>query len=348
MKKIILTFAAAFAMLNAQAQQPVTGTTYCLPKASLRFSVLTEKTSYTPGQFAAYAGRYMKKPNVGLEPSTTYRIVAIGMTAEAVPDTAKQFTLTLDKKLSITEVDKSPSGILLAINAKGRSVDQPKAFTPAPRKELPNPRDFMNEDILTAGSTAKMAELCAQDIYDIRDSRAQLSRGQADFMPKDGAQLKLMMQNLDNQEAALIRTFEGTTLRDTTETVITITPDKPLVNQLLFRFSKWFGITDGDDLSGSPYYISVVPENVVRTDEAALGEEKKNKDDFGLNVNIPDKARITLTSNGREVKAFEAWMPQFGKVENLSAELFGKKQTSRIILNPLTGGIEKIEGETLK
>ena len=39
-----------------------------------------------------------------------------------------------------------------------------------------------------SGSTAKMAELVAKEIYNI-------NRGQADYMPKDGAALKLMLDN---------------------------------------------------------------------------------------------------------------------------------------------------------
>ena len=160
------------------------GTTYFLPKTALRFAVKVEKTTYTPGQFAMYAFRYMKKKDVALHPAETYRVVDIRMNTIGVPDSTKQFTLNLDKKLSISEVDRDESGLLLAINAKGRQVALPERFVPAPKQPQPNPNDYMNEDILSAGSTAKMAELTAKDIYDIRESRNQLARGQADFMKK--------------------------------------------------------------------------------------------------------------------------------------------------------------------
>ena len=35
--------------------------------------------------------------------------------------------------------------------------------------------------------------------------------------------------------------------------------------------------------------------------------------------------------------------PQFGKVEALSGELFGKKQSSKLVLDPLYGSILSIE-----
>lgn len=350
MKKFILSALWLLAGITpAAAQQTVAGTTYYLPKTALRFAVTVERTTYTPGQFAMYAFRYMKKNDVGLHPSVTYRVTDIQMTPIGVPDSTKQFTLNLDRKLSITEIDRDESGILLAINAKGRQVTMPSAFVPAQPKALPNPKDFMNEDILSAGSTAKMAELTAKDIYDIRESRAQLSRGQADFMPKDGAQLRIMMDNLDTQEHALLQLFEGTTVKDTTETVFTYVPQQAETRDVLFRFSKQLGITDADDLAGAPYYIMVTPQGNIPADEANDKEkEKEAKDNFGLSVNLPDKIQITLTHDGRIVNTYECYAGQFGKTEFLSAELFGKKNTSHIILNPVSGSIEKIESETLK
>lgn len=348
MKKYILPALLMFVCAGVSlAQQTVAGTTYFLPRTALRFTVKVEKASYTPGQFAMYAFRYMKKKDVALHPVETYKILDIQVDAVGVPDSTKQYVLNLDKKLTITEVDRDESGLLLAINAKGRKTVLPKAFVPGPKATLPNPTDYMNEDILSAGSSAKMAELTAKEIYDIRESRAQLTRGQADFMPKDGTQLRIMMDNLDKQEYALLQTFEGTVARDTTETVITYIPQPEGEREVLFRFSKYLGLTDVEDLGGAPYYIMVTPEDNIPKDE--LRENvKEAKDFFGLCVNIPEKIQVTLTHDNNVVKTYECYAGQFGRIEYLSAELFGKKNTSHIILNPVSGSIEKIESETLK
>lgn len=346
MRKKLLLIAFLAASTLAYAQRTVTGTTYYLPKTALRLSLLIEKAEYTPGQFAMYANKYMKKSNIGLESSTTYRIVKIGITAVGMPDTKKEFTLDLEKKVSVSEISRDESGILLAINTPGRSIVAPQAFVPSPKRSLLNPKDYMNEDILSAGSVAKMAELTAKDIYDIRESRASLSRGQADYMPKDGAQLRIMMENLDAQEHALLQTFEGVTTKDTTETIINVVPTEE--GQLLaFRFSNKLGLVDADDLAGTPYYINITADETPTTDTAAE-ETKEAKDNFGLCVNIPVKIHAVLTAQGRELQRLDTYAGQFGKVEYLSTELFGKKQTSKITLNPVTGSIEKIESELLK
>ncbi len=72
-----------------------------------------------------------------------------------------------------------------------------------------NPRDFLTEEILMASSTAKMAELVAKEIYQIRESKNALLRGQADNTPSDGAQLKIMIDNLNQQEDAMTKMFSG-------------------------------------------------------------------------------------------------------------------------------------------
>lgn len=328
--------------------QSIEGTGYCLPKNGLRYSIMVEKTQYTPGRFCQYAGRYMKE-KVAQEPTTTYRIIGIEADEIAMPDTSKQFTLTIDKKHSIDKVTCSPSGQLLAINTEAKPAAVPnKTFTPAPKPTPLNPNDYMTEDILSAGSTAKMAELSAKEIYDIRDSRNSLSRGEADNLPKDGAQLKLMYENMDRQEQALSSLFYGTTTKDTTLTTIDFLPAKE-GSSTLFRFSKYYGLVDKDDLSGEPYNINVTDLHTV-TEPVLTEEEQKKEDkaDIGLRVSKPGKIKVSITNDGKTVKTTEIDAAQFGYVQSLSGELFGKKQTSEIVLDPLTGSVKSIKSVDLK
>ena len=177
MKKLFAFLAFTLLLTPAQAQLPVDGTSYYLPKTELQFRFLVEKTEYTPGQLAMYAERYMKKTDVSLAPSTTHKIIDMQMNAVGTPDTAKHYTLTLDKRFTISQVERMDNGILLAINSDAPAVEKPASFIPARKVPVPDPKNYMNEDILTAGSSAKMAELIAQEIYDIRESRNLLSRG---------------------------------------------------------------------------------------------------------------------------------------------------------------------------
>ena len=328
--------------------QAIEGTSYYLPKTAMKFTLTVEKTQYEPGQFAGYAQRYMKQDDVQLEASTTYRIVDTRMHNIAMPDTAKHFTLSLDKRYTISTVERTDNGQLLAINAEPKRVTEPAPFVPARKPRALNPRDFMNEDMLTAGSTAKMAQLIAQEIYDIRDSRNQLQRGQAEFMPADGQQLRIMMDGLNTQERALRQVFEGTTVKDTTEVTLVFVPTENVDRQLFFRFSRHFGLVDNDDLSGVPYYITVYTDSKATDDAEAQKKEKKDKDDIGLVVNTPQKVRATLYCENKVVDSYEFNAGQFGGTESLSGALFGKKLTTQIVLNPITGGIETIKEKSLE
>ena len=297
--------------INAQS---IEGTDYYLPKAAVRFTVKVEKTQYTPGKLAPYASRFLRT-DVELEPATTYRLLGVDMATYALPDTSRHFTLIVDKKHSINKA------------------------------ALLNPQDFMTEDILNAGSNAKMAELAAQEIYDIRDSRNQLNRGEADFMPKDGTQMAIMLNNLGKQETALTQLFTGVTVKDTTWTNIDFVPTQE-GRQVLFRLSKWLGLVDADDLSGEPYMISVTDNHTVAAPQPTADNKKEDKNDIGLRVCQPSKIQVAVTHGQQVVVNGELLAPQFGTIESLSGELFGKKQSAKLILDPLTGGVKSIQAIT--
>ena len=330
-----------------KAQTPAEGMSYYLPQTEMVFTILTEKTTYKPGEMAEYAQRYLKGREVKMEPETSWKIVDIKMNAIGRPDTTKHYTVTLDKRFSVNELHRTDYGVLTAVNTTNPYKEaEPTPFEPAPKPQPLNPRDYMNEDILTATTKARMAQLIAQEIYDIRDSRNQLQRGQAEFMPKDGEQLRIMLKGLSTQEQALTQLFEGTTEKDTTEVTLVFVPQKETDKEVFFRFSKHYGMTDADDLGGTPYYISVAQEQKV--DNGTLPQDPKAmKDNINLFVNTPGKIKVTLYDNNKPIKAYTLFAAQFGDTENLSGALFGKKQTSKIILNPVTGGIESITEETI-
>ena len=322
------------------------GAIYFLPKTAIRITVLTEKTVYTPGDFAPYAERYLRLKGVNAEPSTTNRILSITQTAVGIRDTTKAYNVKFNNKTSAINVALAEDGVLLALNAKPTPQDIPAPFKPAPKPAVVNPRQFLNEEILAAGSTAKMAQLTAQEIYDIRDSRSQLIKGQADFMPKDGEQMKMMLNQMDRQDQALTSLFAGTTVRDTTEHVFIIVPDGNL-NRTLFRFSKRFGLVDADDLSGAPYIINVKNQTQLPATDAEQAAKKK-KAENGFYYNVPGKMQVAIF-NGNELVSEEDFpAAQFGNVELLSGDLFNKHFGTRLWLNPVTGGIDKLEAEQPK
>ena len=347
MRKILSTLMMAAALSPACAQKDNGNFTYFLPKTEVSISLLIEKTTYTPGKLADYCDLYFKTKGES-EASVSYRIVGMKFAVAGVPDTSKQYDLVIDKKHSILNIDCDKNGVLKAINSKGKDDEPIEKFKPAPRQPMPSPNDYMSQDILSSTNLPKMARMIAQDIYDIRDSRNQLARGEAEFMPKDGEQLKIMLAQLQTQENALLQMFEGTTVTDTTETVVSFVPEKENAKQMIFRFSRHFGLTDTDDLSGAPYYAEIEDEQILAEGPVVDEKIKKQKDDMILGVNVPGKIKIKITDGNKTIATYNTYAAQFGNVDTLSGTLFGKKLTSQIVLDPATGGVISLQTEPLE
>lgn len=316
------------------------GVIYYLPKTEIEVQVTATKVTYTPGEFCQYADRYLRLKGISAQPDEHWEINAIKVRSVGVPDPENAYAVKLKDKSVASQVELTPEGIIKAINTTAPAEKMAATkLAEAARKRI-DPRSFMTEEILMAGSTAKMAELVAKEIYNIRDSKNSLTRGQADYMPKDGAALKLMLDNLEEQEEAMTQMFSGTT--DRTEKVFTIhvTPKGDIKDEVAFRFSKKLGVLGVNDLAGEPFYISIINEETLPPADPKAKEKKKTD---GVIYNIPGKALVTVFTPQK--KYFEGELPvtQFGTTEVLVDNLFNKKVNTRVIFNPNTGGIVKID-----
>lgn len=95
----------------------------------------------------------------------------------------------------------------------------------------------LSEELLMAGSTAKQAEVAAKQIYRIRESRMNILTGDADNLPPDGEAMKLVIQQLEEQEKALTNLFTGIRAKEVSDYEVTIVPFDNLDKEVLFRFS---------------------------------------------------------------------------------------------------------------
>ena len=166
-----------------------------------------------------------------------------------------------------------------------------------------------------------MAELVAKEIYNIRESKNALLRGQADNMPSDGAQLKIMLDNLNLQEEAMTEMFSGVRNKEEKTFTVRLTPDKEFDNEVAFRFSKKLGIVANNDLAGTPFYIS-----------------------------LKDLKTVKIPQEDGKKKLYEGEIPvtQFGIIEYLAPVLFNKNSTIKVYFDPVTGGLLKVDREESK
>lgn len=319
------------------------GVCYYLPRTAFRVTVIAERTTVRPGDFYMYADRFLRLQNVPTEESVQWSLKSITLEPFGKPDREKAYSIKLKSKTVAPLVGLSHDGILLSINTDADESFLPELPKPEQGKAPENPRSYMTQEILAAGSKAKMAELCAQEIYDIRESKNALVRGEADNTPKDGAQLKLMLDQLDHQAAVLESLFSGTSQTDTEVFSFFYDPAQETERDVLFRFSQKLGVLDADNLAGEPVAVTV---KVQETIPAAIPSEevakKRAKMERGVYYNVPARTSISINYKGKEYVSMETPMGQFGVVEMLSNTLFDKKTTTQVTFFQTTGGTKDV------
>lgn len=316
------------------------GVVYYLPKTQIEIKVTATQVTYTPGELCQYANRYLRLQGISSQPSEHWEISSIRVGTIGVPDAEKAYSIKVKDKMVTSQVELTEDGIIKAINTTAPEEKKPSQEKPAEKPKRLDPRNFMTEEMLMVVSTNKMAELIAKEIYNIRESKNSLTRGQADYMPQDGAALKIMLNNLEEQEEALTAMFSGTTERTEKTFTFYVEPEQEIINQVVCRFSKKLGVVNKDNLAGEPIYLTVTDESTLPPADV---EAKAKKKLDGVIYNIPGKGNLVVKSGGKTWFDGELPITQFGETEVLLNNLFNKKVNTRVIFSPVTGGIMKID-----
>lgn len=317
------------------------GIVYFLPKTALQLNIIATKVAYQPGDFCQYANRYLRIGNVSAQPETHWELKSIDVKAVGVPDSTKAYIMKLKDKNAASNVELTENGLVKAINTTAPAEAGQPDYTLEKSEAPENARKYLTEDILMAGSTAKMAELTAKEIYNIRDSRNSIVRGQADSMPKDGTSLKLVIDNLNKQEKAMTELFTGHVSREDKLFTFTIVPQEGMNNKVAARFSTLLGVLPAGNLAGDPVYVTLRSTSPVAVQTAEDGKKKKKIE--GVIYNVPGKGVVVVSYKGKTYADKELPVTQFGSTEVLTTGLFDKKINTRVIFNPQTGGIVKID-----
>ena len=316
------------------------GVVYYLPKTQIEIKVTATQVTYTPGELCQYANRYLRLQGISSQPSEHWEISSIRVGTIGVPDAEKAYSIKVKDKMVTSQVELTEDGIIKAINTTAPEEKKPSQEKPAEKPTRLDPSSFMTEEMLMVVSTNKMAELIAKEIYNIRESKNSLTRGQADYMPQDGAALKIMLNNLEEQEQALTAMFSGTTERTEKTFTFYVEPEQEIINQVVCRFSKKLGVVKEDNLAGEPISLTVKDESTLPpADEEAKAKKKLD----GVIYNIPGRGQATVKTPGKTWFDGELLITQFGETEVLTDNLFNKKVNTRVVFSPVTGGIMKID-----
>lgn len=337
MKRIIVISFFISLMLSVTAQSTIA---YSLPKTELIVELELEKTTQKSGLFYPYSERYLATKNIITENITSYKLLKISVKTNPVPDFNRTYVLTPSKKSLLSHVTVNSDGLLCGINVTSTDVEKPEIFSLIPKQDKAETNSLLplGEEYMMAGSTAKLAEGAAKQIYRIRESRMSILTGDLEHLPADGTSLQTMTEKLDQLESELTELFIGKTRVEVEKHQVRFTPETPVTNSVLFRISALKGIVPVEDLTGNPYYLTVVPEK----NKVSNFDSRSKKADSELNTVLPATTKITIGNGTNELFTNQFAMPQFGIVVSYSDDLLSEI-ASKVWVDFQTGRLLSIE-----
>lgn len=322
------------------------GLIYSLPETVIDITIETENTVKKPGEFFKYAKKYLNIDNPITEESSKWDLKSITVNSRGTANPDERYIMQF-KTGSTPFLIVNDENLPIAINtedipeAENITISSPINSAPSPL-ESEAAMHVITEEMLQSQSTAKRAELAAAQIYVLRQSRTDIITGQSENMPPDGQAMKLVLDNISAQEAALTAMFIGTVQHSTDVRTICYRPGEKVTGEVISRISVTDGIVDADDLSGDPIYLSV---DTISCGELPVNEKGivKQFPKGGVAYRIPGKAGISISFNGKVMIEDEIDVAQYGVVFGLEPGLFtDKKAPAYLIFNPTTGAIREL------
>lgn len=327
------------------------GLAYSLPSTAVEVTLQARCVIRKPGEFYNYAERYLGREAAAKavkNASTTWTITGAEMGVEAfVAQDAVPYLMQFKSNTPVF-VMVSDQGAPMAINTE--TIENPAAkaskLTASPLSASPlegsAARYAVTEEMVSSSSTAKRAQLAADQIMQLRQSRQDYLTGQADVMP-DGKALEMILANLAAQEEALTAMFLGT--EQTRAEVITaryIPANDSQNDVVIARLNPVTGFVEADDLSGAPIYLQYTVTRRGELPRTEKGEEKKFPKG-GVPYCIPGEATVSIDFDGRVLLNESLPVAQLGAVYGIDPAFFTDKKTpGYVTFDPLTGALRQI------
>ena len=358
MKKILVALTIIFSTITyaAEGEKKVAANfndysvSYMLPKTVIDIDIELSLTQLKAGPYANYSQKYLGIPANVTTDSKSWTLVGVSATVSRIPDSEKIYNVQL-KSGATPYIYIDEEGVLLAVNATPMLENKEEVVVG--ESEMTNSalddKSYsyaLTEEMLLSGSSIRMAELAAKQIYRIRESRTDLITGESD-QKFDGEALKLMLQQLDEQETRLTVMLLGTKQTQRNTIRVRYIPEGECEGVVVARVSEKDGLVSSDNLSGEPIYISL--DNVVRatypTDSKGLPFVLPEN---SVIYNIPGSAQLRLNYQGEDLYNKKVDLTQFGVKFGLAPKLFvDKKLQTYMVLHSTTGAIKELGQKAL-
>ena len=325
----------------AQTSQKITagkaneyGLVYSLPVTALDIYIEAEVAESHPGQFYNYARRHLGLTDAITTDSRSARVLDVIIVPRGIADPDRRYVAQFKPGQS-AYITLSDGDIPVAVNSEVGAT----APTSSPL-ETEAARQAVTAEMARSASVSKKAELAAQRVFELRETRSDILSGQADNPPADGDAMKLVLDNLAAQEAALTAMFAGTTSTRTEVRKYTLVPDSTDISgRVIARLSAVDGLIDADNLAGAPITVDV---KVIEQGTLPVNEkgEVKTFPKGGVAYTIPGTAAVSVNFGGNRVASQQVSLAQLGIVFGLNPALFtDKKEPYKVIFDPATGAV---------
>lgn len=346
---LLLTFSCASAQKTTRVNAIKAnnyGVIYSLPKTSFEITLLAKKTTYKKGDFYPYAQRFLGVNDPITEDKIMFTLEDVSVVNRGIPDKENSFMVEFRTKTVEPFVYLREDGLIVTINAE--PDDDAPVTEPLPEGTKPamDPRRFLSQETLMAGSTAKQAELVARQVFDLRRTRSDILSGEAESMPPDGNAYKVVMEEIDLQEKALTQLFSGSMETEYSTITYTIIPDEAdIAGKVIARFSEKLGPVDADNLAGEPVRLTLinkVPKVALQLSEREL-KQLESKLSEGVVYNVPGKANLKIEFKNQVIKSMEVDVVQYGSRDVLAKKMFeNQKQPIKVYFYPELGAVRQI------
>lgn len=285
MKRISLIsgLMAIIPQMAAAQSDPQGSLVYSLPSTSIRIEVEAQQENFYAGPYARYAMKYLGV-DAGQQDRVTFTVKSVKMTPCIEADQSSRYALApgtgMPAFLSLSSQGlvslssassgetswRFPSAAGADFSERGLSsnlTSESATLYRNVKNESKYDRIAVQQEMVVQKSLEAKAKEAAEMIFSLRSRKVQIVTGDTDAT-FSGEALAAAVDEITKLEGEYLSLFTGYSEMSVQKMNFDVVPSKDNASQLYvaFRLSDSKGLVPADDMSGKPYLIELVPEEV--------------------------------------------------------------------------------------
>ena len=320
-------------------QQDESALVYYSPKTTISLDFSFTEERFERGLYAEYAEAMLGITDAVMETKSVYTLqdVRIGTAT------------TTDYNRPHKVMNEAGFPVLLTINDKGlltgyNVIPAEKKTSKQSSKQHHNGKKPetrvvpLAEDVLTAANPQAQAHEIAKQIFHLRETRTYLLNGEVEHAPADGQAMKLVLDELDQQERALTELFTGKVCKRHQHKSVHVVPSNE--GELLF-FSEENGFTDSENIDADTIEVRMACTQQV-AQPVVTDKKKKGTELTQIVYNVPGYCGVNVLYKGHSMAQRTLPVAQLGVDLALPKSWFTGKELPKITFSEKTGNIISI------